>query len=938
MTKYLHYFTYLLLLLCAPIWGLAQNGTLKGTVKDKTTKEPLIGATVFIVGTYKGAATDLDGNYEIKDVKHGDYTIKVSFVGYTEKLYNGIRISKDQTTQLNIELSEQGKTLDAVEVVGEKNVVDLESGKSEVRITSADIKEMNVRNVQGVVAMQAGVSQSPDGLQIRGGRVYETQFVVDGVNAQDPLAGTGFGTEVSSGSVQDLAVITGGSDAEYNGTSGIIVTKIKEGGDKLKVYGNWQRDNLGFNKMQGTAWNTDIAELAIGGPVPFTSKRIKFFTSLNVGLSDQYYRLTANQLKSSILPDSTMFAPRQDNKWSHTLKLSYDIARGSKISFTNQHSILVNQNSRTLQVVGFSNIMAPGLQYGFANSLDNATTYTHRSNLSVLNFQQLLNKNLTLDVAVGRLFTNLRADANGRAFRDATIDKIYDPASIVTNPVIVYNPNSDTAFVLPGDGLYNNGGISTVWHDHYVNELTLKYKFNYFSPNKRHFVTFGQEHKHQDLQWADVSSPWVGAPIKLPDGTYIASRSIGTSSDLWHVKPSSGGFFAQDEIKYKGISAVIGARLEYWAPGKFADDAVDNPDALILQSVRDDYKNQTTKLFGLRWKARLLPKLRVSFPITENNVMYFNYGHSMRLPHPRFVYAGLDPKYQSRSALSDLGNPNLNPEVAVSYELGIKSQITRDFGVTFTAFYKDYFDFIVNRTLTFTGDPTRRAFAINQDYARIRGLEVMLNYRLNKNLRASFNAAYQVATGKSNTAAESRLQIEKNGSVNTTKEQYLAWDRPFDLKGSLIYTPDTSAVLFGVPLKGFRFFFTSTYKSGLRYTPQRFVGYDLQGRAKYESIDSSPYSKIGSSWFWSDVKITRDFRFGKKQFISLSVEINNIFNNKNAQIINPVTGKAYSYGDPLPYTQRDPVYANPESSGLPPTNPARYMQPRQILYGVSFSF
>ena len=41
---------------------LAQNGTIKGSIVDSKTKEPLIGASVVIEGTSKGAAADLDGN------------------------------------------------------------------------------------------------------------------------------------------------------------------------------------------------------------------------------------------------------------------------------------------------------------------------------------------------------------------------------------------------------------------------------------------------------------------------------------------------------------------------------------------------------------------------------------------------------------------------------------------------------------------------------------------------------------------------------------------------------------------------------------------------------------------------------------------------------------------------------------------------------------
>jgi hypothetical protein len=335
----------------------ANLGSLSGKVQDSKTKEDLVGATVFIVGTYKGTATNLDGEYSLKGIKNGDYTIKVSMVGYAEKIYNGIRISKGENKVLNVTLTDAIQTSTTVEVVGEKSIVDLESGKSEVTIGSKDIKEMNVRNVQDVVALQAGVSQSPDGLQIRGGRVYETQFMVDGINATDPLAGTGFGTEVSAGSVSDVSVVTGGSDAEYNGTSGIILAKIKEGGDKTQVYGSWQRDNFGVNKMDGTSWDTDNAEIAVSGTLPSGLPKIRYFVGGSMNLTNTYFRKTANKLNSSITENTNLpgggqlnWAPRQDNKWTNTIKLGYDITPRLKLTITNQHSLLINQNTRSLQI------------------------------------------------------------------------------------------------------------------------------------------------------------------------------------------------------------------------------------------------------------------------------------------------------------------------------------------------------------------------------------------------------------------------------------------------------------------------------------------------------------------------------------------------------------------------------------------------------------
>ena len=74
---------------------------------------------------------------------------------------------------------------------------------------------MGVRGVEEVISLQAGVSKTSDGIQIRGARVYETEYLVDGISAQDPLAGTGFGVQVQSSAIQSIKVTTGGASAEY---------------------------------------------------------------------------------------------------------------------------------------------------------------------------------------------------------------------------------------------------------------------------------------------------------------------------------------------------------------------------------------------------------------------------------------------------------------------------------------------------------------------------------------------------------------------------------------------------------------------------------------------------------------------------------------------------------------------------------------------------
>jgi hypothetical protein len=89
-----------------------------------------------------------------------------------------------------------------------------------------------------------------------------------------------------------------------------------------------------------------------------------------------------------------------------------------------------------------------------------------------------------------------------------------------------------------------------------------------------------------------------------------------------------------------------------------------------------------------------------------------------------------------------------------------------------------------------------------------------------------------------------------------------------------------------------------------------------------------------------DIRLTRDFYIGtaRRFYLSAFVGVENIFNNKNTTIINPITGRGWEPGDPVPDSYRDPAHPYPLDFGEPPNNPARYLQPRHLLFGASFNF
>ena len=61
----------------------ASATSLKGSLVDKITGEPLVGATIYLKGTSYGTAAGLDGSFRIKDVPSGNYVMVISLVGYT---------------------------------------------------------------------------------------------------------------------------------------------------------------------------------------------------------------------------------------------------------------------------------------------------------------------------------------------------------------------------------------------------------------------------------------------------------------------------------------------------------------------------------------------------------------------------------------------------------------------------------------------------------------------------------------------------------------------------------------------------------------------------------------------------------------------------------------------------------------------------------------
>lgn len=957
------------------------TGAIEGVITVKGTGETLPGVNVIMRGTTFGASTDFDGYYKIEKIRPGEYTIEISYIGFERVILTGIAVRAGETTRLDRALAEVVITSDEeVVVVGEAPIFDVEKSNSSVSISRSDIEAAPVRRVEDAVSLQAGVIRDPTGLYIKGGRANETGFLIDGVSAQDPLAGTGLGLDLGANSFSAVEVVTGGVGAEYGDvTSGVISVRTRDGGDRYEGTFSHKRDNFGENTATQSNFFSDIYEISLGGPGILAEKilpalgldlpgQLTFFVTGQLALSDEYTKIAANKVRSSLV-ESVALSPRQDNRWNGSLKLTYNIKPGMKLQGAYQRSLTVNQNTRMLQITGADVQIRPGFQFPFQLDLDNANTYAADSKLAYLKWTHATSETAFYDLQISRLFTRLRTDANGRDWRPENVDSEFDPESIITFPATEYVGTDGYTYVLAGPGFYNNGGIASLWHDHFAEEITVKGTLTKFLNGRDNQLDAGFEFKFNDYQWIDITRPWIGAPIVIDPETGEKSQTfrVGESFDYWRAKPKRGAFYLTDKIRYQGLIANVGARLEYWAPGEFVDRAVEDELSPIPDFVRESYLENTSKLLGMRFKWRLLPKISVSFPVRENQVLFFNYGHSTRLPHPSYVYAGLDPFYRDQSDLPDLGNPNLDPEVDISYEIGLRYQITSNDALNVSAFWRDKYDFITTQSITIqdaTGRDVVRAFRINGDFARSRGVEITYLKRFRQSLRGQLSATFSRAEGLSSTSDDNYRAIAASQNIGSNVETPLAWDRPFDVKGSVTYSYDKERPLFGVPgLNQFQAFLSAVWRSGPRYTPVELKGYTrnpITGtpdwRPIYETVQdpAKRFSEIADAWFYMDFNLQKWFVVGGVR-VATFLEITNLLNSQNAIIINPVTGKGYRSDYPesqqelaalrndrsfdVPSFVRDPRYPDPNDNNIPAyLNPANYIQQRHLVFGLSVNF
>ncbi len=211
------------LLLATSAAAFAQ-GTLKGTITDSKTQEPLPFVNVVAKQDgqqIRGGQTDFDGIFTIKPLPVGKYDIEVSSVGYQKYVRTGIQVTASGFTIADVQLVPTATNLEEVVIVEQKvPVIEIGTPESGSRLSSEDIARMPGTSVDAIVAAVGGVGYSDGGTSTARGE--------DGMVTMQGGVRKRTGIQAPKEAIAEIQVILGGTPAsigEAIGGTQIITLK-----------------------------------------------------------------------------------------------------------------------------------------------------------------------------------------------------------------------------------------------------------------------------------------------------------------------------------------------------------------------------------------------------------------------------------------------------------------------------------------------------------------------------------------------------------------------------------------------------------------------------------------------------------------------------------------------------------------------------------------
>jgi hypothetical protein len=966
----------------SPVSAQVTAGKVTGVVTDAQTGEPLAGVQVYLEGTGRGALTAENGRYFIVNVQAGVYTLVAELLGYQTVRVENVLISVDRTHQINFQLTPQAIAVEEIRVEVERApLIRVDATGTRQTTTSAQLEALPVTSIEEALSLQQGFLEVPQNeniiafndtrrgltpIRIRGGRSGETLTLIDGIPVNNFVFG-GPALSLTRKAVDQIDFIRGGFPPEYgNALSGIINIVTKEGGTELRGAFEYQTTEIAgaLGSVPDDLENFDFFEGYVSGPIPGTefgmaSPRLRFTLAgrqvaganrvleFDDDVFDPSVRTRApinraNPTSWDLFPGWRAFG--YDQTRDIFGKLTVFVAPTAKLNLT----ALVYE--RQQQPFDFEFLRAQSNPFDSplidtqadslfafganANNFDiaQASAQLDRT-LLVASWEQTLART-AYSVRVG-VFNQKRTTCNffgGICLRDAFDDPNFDNNRFVRGGVTDQTPALATdEFGFGGED------VTTV-----VGRFDIESQVT-----EHHQLQTGVYYEKHDLDFEKVSDFGVNEVIPVQQNYF--------------AKPFNAAVYLQDRIEYDFISVDLGFRFDWGKAGGlfFADpldptngtNAVDvcrNPgafgpvedprtgdliapnsnwtvstcsgatrDSAAVVAFGDDLTESQTR-------TQFSPRLGVTFPVTANSNVFFNFSRLSQNPLFNNIYQntsigtegeaipcgfvepgkeqvnGCGPIIAARSFSNTfLGNPNLLIESTTMYEIGYLAEVFDDYALQMILFNKDQFGLTGLREVIGISDPgatygsstPQYLVLVNQDFQTVRGVEVALRRRVTSYW--GFDLNYSWSQARTNAAPPEReFQNQQNNALPRVNREVVSdIDVPHRFNGALFFAAGAEppeirlgGLNLGEVLRNSRLTVTIQAQSGFPFTPVR-------GFTEGENINTRLLrnTERGPGIWMVDFRADKSFRIGNVLYGAF-VRVDNVFDTKNCIQVFPSTG------------------------------------------------
>ena len=215
MSPIIRNYIYILIVLLVPSTALSQSGTIEGTVYDRDTNEPLVGAEVHILETDERQKSDADGKVWFIGVAPGTYTLTITHPSFTTPARTSVEVTAGHTTQARMSLGE----------VFELETVVVEGERIPPTVSKKDIRGSELLRIPGVMndALKGlttlpsiGIPNDFFGiLYIRGSEPGSNLYYLDRTQLGYPFHWGGLLSTISSETIEKIDIYAGGYGAEF---------------------------------------------------------------------------------------------------------------------------------------------------------------------------------------------------------------------------------------------------------------------------------------------------------------------------------------------------------------------------------------------------------------------------------------------------------------------------------------------------------------------------------------------------------------------------------------------------------------------------------------------------------------------------------------------------------------------------------------------------